>query len=157
MDFPRTLAKTFLFKDFPSEDIERLANIAIEEKRPQESIVFHENDHGNQFYVIVLGSVGIIKKNREGADEEIATLSTGSYFGEMAIVDDDHVRSATVVTKESTTLLVFSQPSIQKLFANDDRLAHHFYRSLARGLSRRLRSTTIDASFYKALVKHRHG
>ncbi|MCC6812337.1 MAG: cyclic nucleotide-binding domain-containing protein [Deltaproteobacteria bacterium] len=156
MNIAAALKKTFLFKDFPPDELEKLAGVCKHEKLVHDSTLFREGEKGAQFFLILMGSVRVLKKNRDGVDQEVATLSTGSYFGEMAVVDDDHDRSATIITQEQTELLTLSQPDVQKLFAKDDKLAHHFYRAMCRGLTRRLRATTQDAAFFKALAQQRH-
>jgi CRP-like cAMP-binding protein len=152
MNNAQALKKTFLFQDMPQTELDKLAHAAKEEQISSGEAIFNEGDGGTNFYVIVLGSV-VVQKNRDGQSEEVAHLGTGSYFGEMAVVDENHERSATIVAHESTTLLSFSQAALEKIFEKDHALAHHFYKSLARGLTRRLHATTQDAAFYKALAR----
>jgi CRP-like cAMP-binding protein len=157
MNQVQALQKTFLFKEFPATELEKLAAVARYEKRPQDNMLFREGEGGTELFVLLNGSVKVLKRNNDGVDEEVAQLGSGSYFGEMAVTDDQHERSATIVTKESSEFLVFSQGEVLRLFEKDDKLAHHFYRSLCRGLTRRLRATTQDAAFFRALAKERHG
>lgn len=149
------LKKTFLFRNFSEEQIKKFMDAGKEITLPANNIVFREGDEGNQMFIILMGTVAVLK-NREGQDEEMATLGSGSYFGEMAILDDDHQRSASIHTKESTTLLSLTHDAAASVFAHDDHLAHEFFKSLAQGLARRLRHTTQDAAFYKALARSRH-
>ena len=149
------LKKTFLFRNFTEAQIAKLLETGKERRLGANAIVFNEGDSGTEMYVLLMGSVGVFK-NREGQDEEMATLGSGSYFGEMAILDDEHQRSASIHTKEPTTLLVLSDQDAEALFKDDDKLAHEFFKALAQGLARRLRNTTQDAAFYKALARSRH-
>ncbi len=155
MNNAQALKKTFLFQDMPQAELDKLAGAASEEQVGSGTAIFTEGDGGTTFYVIVHGSV-VVLKNREGQNEEMAHLGSGSYFGEMAVVDEAHERSATIVAHETSTLLCFSQEALEKIFERDHAVAHHFYKALARGLTRRLRSTTQDAAFYRALAKNRH-
>ncbi len=157
MNHVQALQKTFLFKDFPASELDKLGALARYERRSQDSVLFREGEVGQQLFIVLMGSVKVLKRNADGVDEEVATLGSGSYFGEMSVIDDQHERSATIVTKESTEFLVFTHSEVQKMFDKDDRLAHHFYRALCRGLTRRLRATTQDAAFFRALAKERHG
>jgi CRP/FNR family transcriptional regulator, cyclic AMP receptor protein len=150
------LKKTFLFKDFPSHELEKLAMLAKYEKYSTDSVLFREGESGHQLFVLLMGSVKVLKRDGHGVDEEVATLGSGSYFGEMAVTDGEHERSATIIAKESTELLVFAQAELHAMFDKDDRLAHHFYRALSRGLTRRLRATTQDSAFFRAIAKERH-
>ena len=155
MNQAQALKNTFLFADFTQPELDKLASVAREHHAQSGQAIFIEGDQGNEFYILVLGTVSV-SKNRDGTDEEVATLGTGSYFGEMAVCDDDHLRSATIVAKEPTTLLVFSQDKLDDLFAHDHAIAHRFFRTLSRGLARRLRSTTQDAAYYRAMFKEHH-
>jgi hypothetical protein len=73
------------------------------------------------------------------------------------VVDDKHERTASIVTQEQTELLTLAQADVQPLFAKDDRLAHHFFRAMCKGLTRRLSATSQDAAFFKALARKHHG
>ena len=155
MNQAQALKKTFLFANFTPAELEQLAQVAREQHVQAGQAIFSEGDQGSEFYILVLGTVSVTK-TRDGSDEEVATLGSGSYFGEMAVCDDDHVRSATIVAKEPTTLLVFAESALESLFQRDHAIAHRFFRTLARGLSRRLRSTTQDAAYYRAMFKEHH-
>lgn len=155
MDHQQVLSNTFLFKNFPLSELKKLSAIAREEKLPPHSELFVEGEVGNELYVIVVGTVRVLKKNREGVEEEVVKLGSGSYFGEMVMVDEEHKRSATAITQEPTIVLTLSRADIDKLCASDDKLAHHFYHAVARGLAKRLSITTTDAAFYKSLSKRR--
>jgi CRP/FNR family transcriptional regulator len=157
MNIAAALQKTFLFKEFPANELDKLASVAKYEKLGAESVLFREGEKAEQLFIIVMGSVKVSKRNSDGVEQEVAHLSSGSYFGEMAVVDDHHERSATIVTHEQTELLTFTHDDVQKLFAKDDKIAHHFYKAMCRGLTRRLRATTQDAAFFKALAQNRHG
>jgi CRP-like cAMP-binding protein len=156
MNFVQTLRETFVFKSMPEAELKKLAGLAAEERLGGQASVFSEGEAGDDMYVIALGSVRVLKKNREGVEEEIATLGTGSYFGEMALVADEHERTASIVASEPTTLLVVRRQAIEALCAKDNVFAHHFYRAVARGLTRRLRATSTDAAYYKTLMKQHH-
>lgn len=155
MNFAQILSETFVFKSLPASELKKLAQAATEEHLPNGSTLFREGDRGEQMYVIAMGTVRVLKRNRDGVEEEIAVLGTGSYVGEMALVAEDHVRTATILGQESTTLLVLERADIERLCEQDDKLAHHFYRALSRGLVRRLHATSTDAAYYKSLSKRR--
>lgn len=53
----------------------------------QGEVIFHEGDIGDYLYIIVRGEIEVLKKI-EGVDTRIATLSSGEYFGEMALLND---------------------------------------------------------------------
>ena len=46
-------------------------------------LIFAQGDHADLVYVIESGSVEIFRPHADGADESLATLPAGQYFGEL--------------------------------------------------------------------------
>ncbi len=158
MAHEETLAKTSLFADFSKEHIHKLAAAATEESLPAHSEIFREGETGSDLYVLALGTVKVLKKGSDGDDEEVATLGTGSYFGEMGLVLQDHVRTGTIRAMEDSKVLKITQDAINSLCESDPALGREFYRAVARGLARRLNITNRDVAQYRTYWReHRHG
>jgi hydroxyacylglutathione hydrolase len=68
------------------------------------AVIFHEGAPGSEFYIIISGAVAI-RKAIGGTDTHLATLTPGSFFGEMAVLDH-YPRSATAIAVESDTTLM---------------------------------------------------
>ena len=147
------LQKATLFRGVPAAELEKLATLAREEDVAPGQELLREGTVGDSLYIVVIGTVAISKKTAKGGHEEVATLGSGSYFGEMALVDDDHKRTATVAAKEPTTVHVYSRDGIEKLCERDASFGRHLYRAVARGLARRLAVTTTDAAFYRSQAR----
>ena len=71
--------------------------------------VFRQGDYSDYFYVILFGSVVVRLRQKEGSGiENVATLVSGDYFGELAMHEKQsqgNRRTATVLTLEPTQLL----------------------------------------------------
>jgi CRP/FNR family cyclic AMP-dependent transcriptional regulator len=67
-------------------------------------IIFEENSHGNEMYVIHSGLVKISTR-APGQEVVLATLGPGEFFGEIALVDSGP-RTATATADEDDTQLV---------------------------------------------------
>ncbi len=76
----------------------------------------------------------------------MATLGSGSHFGEMALIDGAK-RSARAETLEPTHMFRFDYDKVTALLDRSPATAAKLYRSMARFLSNRLRQTTTDMSF----------
>ena len=85
-------------------------------------------------FVIISGRAQI----RNALGVTIARISPGEICGEMAFLENANA-SATVVVEESMVAYGVDWPVLQDLFELYPHLASRFYRSLAVGLSRRLR------------------
>lgn len=66
------------------------------------SVIFREGSVGTHFYLIVNGAAEVRKENN---DQPLATLVQGSYFGELALLDNK-TRAATVVATKDGPLQV---------------------------------------------------
>ncbi|MBD3344992.1 MAG: cyclic nucleotide-binding domain-containing protein [Chitinivibrionales bacterium] len=98
------LKKTPLFSSIRTHDIGAVASIAEELKfRPDDEIV-SENDVGDSLFLIKKGSVRIVKKVDEASSIDLAELSVGECFGDMAVFDAEQ-RSASVRANTECTLL----------------------------------------------------
>lgn len=82
----------------------------------KDEIIFKEGDIGDFLYIIVSGKVGVLK-DKEGKEEMIATLESGEYFGEMALLNQN-TRSATVKCIEPVDVLALKKSDFGALMSN---------------------------------------
>lgn len=142
-----------LFLGLDEADLRKLATIATEESFLSGKQVFAEGTIGDSLFIIKYGSVQVLKRGYDG-NEEVARMSIGQHFGEMALIDDDN-RSATVDTAEHTVLIRIKRADLENLLAQDNALGYRVYRVLAKYLCRRLRQTTTDLTFIREVAKRK--
>ena len=104
---PQALAELFkvmdLFETIPYPVLEKLATHSkIQKKKPGE-IVFHKDEVGNALYVILEGAVRI-----HDHDYVVAQQAAGSFFGELALLDEGP-RSMSVSATTDTTLAMIGR------------------------------------------------
>jgi Cyclic nucleotide-binding domain len=85
--------------------------------------VISEGDHGNKLYIVYRGELAIRKRVSEAEDHELARLTSGQIFGEMALFDDRERRSATVVAVRESELLALDREHFRSL-ASASRHSH---------------------------------
>lgn len=89
------LRKVPFFRDLPADEVERVVGRLRRRTTPAGEAVVRQGARGSSLYLVARGVVRVV---REGAGEdgprELATLTAGDFFGEMALLHGDE-RSAT--------------------------------------------------------------
>lgn len=98
-------------------------------------VIFHQGDPGDALHLVNAGAVKIVLPSAEGEEAIIATLRSGDFFGELAILDGAP-RSATAVAIEATETSTLSRELFHELIARDGELRDALLAGLARELRR---------------------
>ena len=140
------LKSVYLFADLDGSQRAEFAKIAEVLALPAEHTIFDVGDPATALFLIQDGSVRITTTSPGARTIDVATLGSGSHFGEMALVDKAP-RSATARTLEPTSVVRFDYEKIRALLDRSPAVASVFYGALAHFLSNRLRQTTTDLTF----------
>ena len=130
-----------LFQWVNAEDLRSIAELLIERRYPKNAMIVEEGLPGDYMYILRSGRVKVTKGSEDGREKIMDFFETGSFFGEMALLDDAP-RSASVRTLEPVTLLALSRRDFLKLLRGSPDLAL----SLIQELTRRLRDTDEQAA-----------
>ena len=87
-------------------------------------IIFNEGDVGDYFYIIVSGQVEVLR-SKEGQYIRLSVLSSGEYFGEMAILNDKK-RSATIRCITACDVIALRNKDFGALLSNLEDLKKSF-------------------------------
>jgi CRP-like cAMP-binding protein len=140
------LQNFYLFKDWATADLDKVAKIAKAEVYNITDEIFSQGDSASYLYIIKYGSVRIQQKGEGSSEVEVATLGTGAHFGEMAFLDAEN-RSATVTAMERSEIVAISFDELRAFLSTHQDAAVKFYHALALFLCGRLRVTTTDLQF----------
>jgi CRP/FNR family cyclic AMP-dependent transcriptional regulator len=144
------LKKVTLFEGLTSEQLQKLAGIAKERSFAAGDRVFKEGERGDEFYVIVTGKVRISKNVPGIGEEALAILEPGSYFGEMALIDDTP-RSADAVAHIPASVAAIKRDQLDALMFTDKDIAYILLWTFVRTLSDRLRETNDKIKAFFAM------
>jgi CRP/FNR family cyclic AMP-dependent transcriptional regulator len=133
----KLLAKFKVFAELSKEELHALIEQSSTESYPAGERIINAGDPGHCMYVLLSGSVRVTvkKANRE---IELAKLSAGDFFGEVALVDDGP-RSANVTAMEACELLCITRTTIGVLAGLQPAAAIHLLAAIGRSLVARLR------------------
>ena len=123
-----------LFREVPETDLQAMAELMRERRQPRGSLILTQGDEGETLFLIRSGQVKISVVAEDGREVILSVLGAGSFFGEMALLDDQP-RSAHVFAMEETQLLGLRREDFRAQLARSPQLGI----ALLRELSRRLR------------------
>lgn len=129
-----------LFAPFDLEQLEALSRVARETTRSPGDPIVREGDAGGDLYVVLSGTVRVVKNHGTPDALHLGDLGPGSYFGEMAIFDE-RPRSATVIANEPTRVLVLAGDRLKELVVQSPEIAFQIFEVLTtriREVERRL-------------------
>ncbi|MDH5716311.1 MAG: cyclic nucleotide-binding domain-containing protein [Spirochaetia bacterium] len=106
-----------------SELVERFGRDYIEG-----SVVFREGDVGEEMFIIHKGEVKISIKAKS-AEQVLAVLKDGDFFGEMAIFTNEY-RSATATASKKSLILKIDKHSFQFMLKSNVDFAHKMIKTL---------------------------
>lgn len=99
---------------------------------PSGTILFHENDPGEEMFIIQTGKVKIGKKVRN-VEKTLVVLGKGEFFGEMAILNDKP-RSATAEVLEDSEILVIDRKTFETMIRGNAEIALRIIKKLSARL-----------------------
>jgi len=133
------LKESVLFKTLTDSELDIVARKVFLKPYKKGSTLFVEGMPGEVLYVVMEGSIDIIKKTKEG-DKVIANLGKGEIVGEMSIIDSG-ARTASGKTGEDSKLIVVTKNSFAEILDSDPAIAAKILMTLLRIINRRLRVT----------------
>jgi diguanylate cyclase (GGDEF)-like protein len=127
------IAKLRAFELFAGLDDNSLAEIAkiCEEKTvPAGHVVIHQDQVGDTVYLMQEGSAGIYRGDGDPL-RYLAVLQAPTVFGEMAVINQGHIRTANVKAMSNMRLLAIPIPLLDPLLSRIPRLRENLQNLVA--------------------------
>lgn len=109
-----------IFQHFSDDLLRKLAAIAHEISAPGSHVLFSEGDGGEDFYVIVAGSVEGFRETPVGR-QPVVRLRVGQMFGDESYLDAKP-RPVTIITTQPSVILRFDSYQVRALVDRDPEL-----------------------------------
>jgi len=152
IDRAEFLGRTEVFKGVDRPLLERVSASLEEVSLDKDQVMFSEGEEGDSFYIIVKGTVRVVKSGEAKEEEVLALLEPGTSFGEMALVEKE-TRSATVIANEPARVLRMKKDDFERLLSGSRELSLQVYKNFVQLLSARLRKTSESLTFSRALLE----
>ena len=135
------LKRVPLFENLNLDQLDAVLRLARDAAFLPGEVIVREGDPGGELFLLLEGSAEAWLDYRGASPQQLSTMPAGSYFGEMAILDDEP-RSATVVAREPARLLALDGDSLKELLREMPEIALELLRVMTarvRASERRLR------------------
>lgn len=129
----RLLGTVPLFAGLSRRQLGKLLVKFFEKEYLPGETIFMEGEPGKALFIILVGTVSICRTLNEG-EELLATLTAGSYFGELALIDDQP-RFASARAAEASRLLILYRSDFEDLIEGQRTLAIQVMSNLLKTLA----------------------
>jgi CRP/FNR family cyclic AMP-dependent transcriptional regulator len=119
------LSQVKMFSALNKKELGLVAKASEVTKVPAGTVIVKEGEIGHEFYLLAKGSAVVRRGNRK-----VASLSSGAYFGEMALLDRGP-RTATVTAEEDCELIVIGQREFMAVLDQVPPVAHKLLVAMA--------------------------
>jgi sigma-B regulation protein RsbU (phosphoserine phosphatase) len=133
-----------LFSSLPPGEIDLLAAELKESVYPAQTVLFHEGEFGDRFFIVAAGEVSIIKAMDTPNERQVALRGVGQFIGEMSLLNPDGLRTASARVRSEARLLELSRDDFNALLKREPSLAYEMLSVLSRRLREAHNSTIID-------------
>lgn len=133
--FARLLAGVPLFNSLPEGELVSFASELSMVEFESEEVVFEEGDVGEHFYVVVEGTLQIVKHRGSPSEEILARRGSGEFIGEMSLLDRQGTRMASVVAQDRSILLEITRGQFDELLAQHPMTAYEMVRVMSARLT----------------------
>ena len=119
-----------LFSELPKNAfIELLVQMEMRELDAGEYVI-REGETGDSFFVVASGRVRVARRGPDGRDVDLAILTDGAFFGEMALLQDG-ARTASVIVEQESQILEIKKEvldSVVQQYPSVATVLRNFYR-----------------------------
>ena len=136
------LSKIPIFKNLSPKELKEVGRLIHDRRYKKDESIFKKMAPAEGMYVIIEGKVEI--KDPENGFI-FATLGSGDFFGELALLDEEP-RTATAVSMEPSKLVAFFKTDLLTLMDRNPKTGNKIMLDLSRVLGERLRRTNLELS-----------
>ena len=160
-DTKTILRENILFQDLGERELRFIESLIHVRHFHAGEPVFRQGEVGVGMYLIAKGRIEIFVNDPNvtptGVDEAreifITQLTTGDFFGELALVEEGGRRTASAVARDESVLIGFFKPDLTEVLARSPEAGIKICLRLAEVLGKRLKETTEKVSELRRAIK----
>ena len=120
-----------LFQGLKKRQLERLAKKLVPREYAAGEAIVTQDKGGEGFFIITSGQAEAIRERADGTKVVVNTFGPTDFFGELALLDDG-LRTASVVTTETTQCLALTRWDFRGVLKEDVDMAIVILEELAK-------------------------
>jgi CRP/FNR family cyclic AMP-dependent transcriptional regulator len=140
VDLYEVLKAIPIFQDLNRREFRKVEGILHRRSWGADEAIVNEGDPGVGMYIITAGEVKIYQRGEDGSMQDLATLGSGDFFGEQALLDESP-RTASAIAVDPCRVIGFFRPDLLELIESSPRLGLKIVMRLSQMISMRLRQT----------------
>ena len=130
------------FKNLSNKSIKLLMKVIHNRIYAANEYVFFQGDPGIGLYLIVRGEI-LITEEMDGERFDLALLTRGDFFGELALLDEEK-RSASAISLKDSQLAVIFKPDLDEFVETHSKEGIQILRGISQIVATRLRNLNQD-------------
>ena len=148
------ISRFSIFMGLSDDQIDKILGIISTQEYSKDEEMAREGEHGDELFLLLTGKVAVSKSltllagesGMDAKDKSLIQLSAEQtpYFGEMAILKKDSLRSATVRALQPCTVAVIKRKDLLQLCESDKEIGYYILRNIAKHLAENLEKANQD-------------
>jgi CRP/FNR family transcriptional regulator len=126
------LSKVPLFQGLKDRQLQRLGDRMVERSYAAGDLVVKQGQGGEGFYVLISGKAEATRERADGEKVIVNNFGPGDFFGELALLDEDGVRTASISATEPITCLVLTRWDFLATLRQDADMAVEILQEMAK-------------------------
>jgi CRP/FNR family cyclic AMP-dependent transcriptional regulator len=113
------LKKTEIFASLSDREMEQIINKMVVKQFKKNETILYEEDTSEYMYIILLGKVKAVRTTEDGKEIILAMHKSGSFFGEMSMIDGKTAPASVIATEDSLIAIISRKDFFSIIFLNN--------------------------------------
>jgi CRP/FNR family transcriptional regulator len=100
-------------------EIEKITNQLIVKQFRKNETILYEEDTNEFMYIILMGKVKVVRTTEDGKEIILAMHGSGSFFGEMSLIDGKTTPASVIATEDSLIAIISKKDFFSIVFTHN--------------------------------------
>jgi CRP/FNR family transcriptional regulator len=110
------LKKAQLFSSLTDKEMDQIIDKMVVKQYKKNDTILYEEDTNEFMYIILLGKVKVVRTTEDGKEIILAMHKSGSFFGEMSLIDGKTTPASVIATEDSLISIISKKDFFSIIF-----------------------------------------